>query len=595
MKRWPGILLLFFAALLVGCGGSHDARVMAELDRADSLLRTSDTAAHSAALRQMLVLDTARALQADEALRARHALLLVQARYKCYVTEPADSVLIDSALSYYADHHGSAADHERYTRALIYSGAVAEELGHPQQAMQHYLEAESTADPNDHFNLGYINLRIAHIYHSNLLIDSLLIQKYSQAYNHFRASKSSHYQLICLTELGTIYSTVNTDSALQYISHALELAQTDSDKFFLASNHINNSCVFFYRGRFTKAKDCALKALNCGYEPTATEMPKCVMLLSRSYAALGMTDSARYYARRVVNVHLPADSVNYYYMMADINRMDGDSLHYHHNNSLAANKILFSDSVSSSLRLHFYQEIFENRKQEKKLQNEQSKKLFFICLSVLLLIILGCVVWFYRELINRKKLASLNTILRIKQELNISIENFTAEKERLEQNLRHEIIRLNECLMKVENSRDANAADSESLIQLCKVIETQFDMTSSLISRSYEYEKNPRRFLEEFKNTISRQSTETGFMDSLKSYVSARYRINLQAMQLQYGFSDADVNFICLSCCNVPSTVMMVMMGFSNTNIVANKKQKLKKKVKAESYNQFINSLKASC
>ena len=86
MKRWPVILLLLFTALLVGCGGSHDARITAELDRADSLLRTSDTAAHSAALRQMLALDTARALQSDEALRARHALLLVQARYKCYVT-----------------------------------------------------------------------------------------------------------------------------------------------------------------------------------------------------------------------------------------------------------------------------------------------------------------------------------------------------------------------------------------------------------------------------------------------------------------------------------------------------------------------------
>ena len=71
MKR-PGftlVLAIFFAVLLVGCGGSHDARITAELDRADSLLRTSDTAAHSAALRQMLALDTARALQSDEALR----------------------------------------------------------------------------------------------------------------------------------------------------------------------------------------------------------------------------------------------------------------------------------------------------------------------------------------------------------------------------------------------------------------------------------------------------------------------------------------------------------------------------------------------
>ncbi|MBQ5465966.1 MAG: hypothetical protein IIT60_01815, partial [Muribaculaceae bacterium] len=134
-------LLSLFAALLVGCGGRHDARVMAELDRADSLLRTSDTAAHSVALRQMLALDTARALQSDEMLRARHALLLAQARYKCYVTEPADSGLMEIARNYYADHHSSTQDHELYTRALIYSGAVAEELGHPQQAMQWYLEA----------------------------------------------------------------------------------------------------------------------------------------------------------------------------------------------------------------------------------------------------------------------------------------------------------------------------------------------------------------------------------------------------------------------------------------------------------------------
>ncbi|MBQ3959736.1 MAG: hypothetical protein II677_04520 [Muribaculaceae bacterium] len=46
MKRWPVILiaLSLLTALLVGCGRSHDARVTAQLDRADSLLRTSATA-----------------------------------------------------------------------------------------------------------------------------------------------------------------------------------------------------------------------------------------------------------------------------------------------------------------------------------------------------------------------------------------------------------------------------------------------------------------------------------------------------------------------------------------------------------------------
>lgn len=46
--RVPGIttILLFFASLLWSCGGSHDARIVAVLDRADSLLLTSDPALH---------------------------------------------------------------------------------------------------------------------------------------------------------------------------------------------------------------------------------------------------------------------------------------------------------------------------------------------------------------------------------------------------------------------------------------------------------------------------------------------------------------------------------------------------------------------
>ena len=145
MKRWPGIFLLLFTALLWGCGGSHDARIVAVLDRADSLLLTSDPALHDSVRQELEALDTARALKSDEMLRARHALLLVQARYKCYVTIPADSALIDIAYRYYANHHSSSADHERYTRTLIYQGAVAEELGHPQETIQWYLQAGQAA------------------------------------------------------------------------------------------------------------------------------------------------------------------------------------------------------------------------------------------------------------------------------------------------------------------------------------------------------------------------------------------------------------------------------------------------------------------
>ena len=310
MKRLSVIsltLLSLLTALLVGCGGSHDARVTAELDRADSLLRTSDTAAHSAALRQMLALDTARALQSDEALRARHALLLVQARYKCYVTEPADSGLIDIAYRYYAGHHSSSQDHERYTRSLIYSGAVAEELGHPQQAMQHYLEAESTADPNDHFNLGYINLRIGSIYESEYVTDSTDLMRYKQALPHFVKAGSDYYQAVCLAGIGGLYRTHNNDSALHYLQQAVAF----SKKHGLTYNYyeaLDKLCgLYYYMEDYAKSKDLATKIYQ--ENQGCFDGTKYLSFGIRSFAKLDMTDSAEYYLKLLPDPKTSVDSM----------------------------------------------------------------------------------------------------------------------------------------------------------------------------------------------------------------------------------------------------------------------------------------------
>ena len=347
MKRLVHILLMsIVAALLWGCGGSHDARVMAELDRADSLLRTSDTAAHSAALRQMVALDTARALRSDEALRARHALLLVQARYKCYVTEPADSALIDSALCYYADHHVSAADHERYTRTLIYSGAVAEELGHPQQAMQHYLEAESTADPNDHFNLGYINLRIAEIYESEYTTDSTDLVRYKWALPHFKAAGDDYWQAICLTGIGGLYRTHNNDSALYYLQQAINFTK-EHELTYNYYEALDKLCgLYYYMEDYTKSKDLTTKLFqeNSGeYDGT-----QYLTYGIRSFAKLGMTDSAEYYLKQLPPPQTPRDTMMYHKTISVIAEAKNDYksgiVNYRRSNEVADTIILQSNA-----------------------------------------------------------------------------------------------------------------------------------------------------------------------------------------------------------------------------------------------------------
>ena len=409
MKHLPVILIAFLllAALLVGCGGSHDARITAVLDHADSLLRTCDTAAHSAALRQMLALDTARALRADEALRARHALLLVQARYKCYVTEPADSTLIDSALSYYADHHGSATDHERYTRALIYSGAVAQELGNPQQAMQYYLEAEDTAAPNDHFNLGYSNLRIAEIYAAEYTTDTTSIIRYKKSLPHSKAAGDVYWQAVCLSSIGALYRTHNNDSALQYLLQAISFSQ----KHGLAYNYyeaLDKLCgLYTLTNEHEKAKDIATQIYR--ENQGAYNGTQYLSSGSISFAKLGMTDSAEHYLHQLPIPQTKVDSIEWLDAFAEVYRAKGDYRNY-------STFALRSDSIADMIMLNSHQAQLKEAeakygKTELQLKNAQlrNKLLVYFVIILILLAIFGYFI--FKHCQDKKKWQSLVTEL----------------------------------------------------------------------------------------------------------------------------------------------------------------------------------------
>ena len=407
MKRWPVILLLLFTALLVGCGGSHDARVTAELDRADSLLRTSDTAAHSAALRQMLALDTARALQSDEMLRARHALLLAQARYKCYVTEPADSGLMEIARNYYADHHSSTQDHELYTRALIYSGAVAEELGHPQQAMQWYLQAEDTADPNDHYNLGYINGRIAGIYEAEYTTDSTDLVRYKQALPHFKAAGDIYWQAVCLTGIGGLYRTHNNDSALHYLQQAISFSKAHG----LTHNYyeaLDKLCgLYSLTNEHEKAKDIATQIYR--ENQGAYYGTRYLTFGIKSFAKLGMADSADYYMKLLPAPQSKVDSIEWFDALAEVYRAKGDFRNY----STFAFK---SDSIAEMEVLNSYQvqlketeEKYNNTELQLKNAQLRNKLLVYFVIILILLAIFGYFIFKHKQ--DKKKWQSLVTEL----------------------------------------------------------------------------------------------------------------------------------------------------------------------------------------
>lgn len=145
MKHILSILL--FAALLAvaSCSRTDDARLaVAERQMAehpDSALLT---------LRQI---DASSLNRHNTAL---YALLLTQAQYKNDITATSDS-LINIALDYFSDG-------KRHIECLIYKGAVLQELGEEQEAIDYLKKAEAATSPTDNEMLGYINMRLGNIY-----------------------------------------------------------------------------------------------------------------------------------------------------------------------------------------------------------------------------------------------------------------------------------------------------------------------------------------------------------------------------------------------------------------------------------------------
>ncbi len=576
MKLWKAVLFLLVMAL-AGCGGSHDARVTAELDRADSLLRTSDTAAHSAALRQMVALDTASALQADEALRARHALLLVQARYKCYMTEPADSGLIDQARRYYADHHGSSADHERYTRSLIYSGAVAEELGHPQQAMQYYLEAEDTADPNDHFNLGFTNLRMAVLLSSLYVSDESDFDRYKKALSHFEKTGQLYYQYICFGNMGGILRSTNNKAAKRYLQKAMNLSRNEGDSLYyydfteqLAMSYVLDSC-------HQEARNLILICItgNQKYKTIDTYLTAAYI-----YSHLNINDSANYFLKQAKSfTFADRDSLKELSILAQI----------------ASNERNYKQSETYNQEYNLLLERIDSKPDKRhianveKLHHEQQTKALrhdFLLLKIVLLIL--AVTAF---------LSILLILLRVRRKTNHLKETLVSlENERINEHeaLLQKIDKYKENLKR----KDLKSQDQERALKnmdiLIAFLGKHIQLMRNLIRITNTPNKDAKTIKkEQISHLVRRDIATNSFWDGMELFVNEDCGGFVNYLKTHHpNLNESDIRLLTLLSCGFSYAEIALIMQYSREYISVKRDRAIKKLNISVPFDQFLASFK---
>ena len=347
------LCLTMLAVLLPGCHRGGMLHYDSRLEHADSVLRCNDP---DSALRLLSGID-ARAL-ASAGDRAYHALLLTQAQYRCYVDITSDST-INVALDYYRHHEN---EQEKLTRSYIYKGAVTEVLGDPEAAMGYYKQAVSVATPDDHFNLGYANLRIGSLYRDYLVKDSSDITFLNQALHHFSQVPDSFYVAQCLSTIGTCFFGINqNDSALVYLERAGTLITAINATALEQRNQRYLADIKMFS---RDAQDvAAAKDIAVSLADKETDQHDHLLLIAAfTLAKLNKADSASYYLKRVEKDKLSDGlRVLHYRCLAELARCHGDLGQFQYYFEQADN---IADSVSDNVMQ------FQLRDVEAKYDNE---------------------------------------------------------------------------------------------------------------------------------------------------------------------------------------------------------------------------------
>ena len=545
MKFNKNIIFLFalmFIILASGCKGglSYDKRLLT----ADSLMWVNADSALS------LLQDMGHRDLSGGRNRAYHALLLTQARYRCYVPATSDSA-INVALEYYEQH---PEEREKLSRAHLYKGAVMEELNQIEAAMTHYKKALETAATDDNFNQGYIRLRIGHIYRDHLVADSTDITYFKEALRYFKQVPDSFYIMTCLNAIGTSYYKNNRDSVEPYLDKALDIAKRNGYAAKEREIAINIAKTTMFKSRpedIEKAKNTVLPLLvnRSGCSPENLADP--LMTASYTLAKQNKTDSALLFLNQLPEA-LPNPRYESFRLLcqAEIARSQRDIDQYarYSEEYRQLKESVINDEMQCQLRN--VESRYDN--ETLKLKNERYRMMLtswllfaLLALSVLIILLL---------LVMRK----------------------SSQRKRQLSDMEDTIERMQEDAIHLSALLEDNKAMGESLKETLK---NQIYTFSQLVSvYQAQYKDDPNKFEALFKKAYSAHQPDASFWNGIQNYANTTHGgIIAQVIKKHPSLKNSDIRFLSLCCCDLPTTVIMMCMGYKDAHSFYNKKRRVAK------------------
>ena len=543
---WIAVIAL--AGFLVSCNRAsvYDQQLVA----ADSLLR-NDTQRDTALALLTAIKPNSLSNEAD---RAYHALLLTQARYKCYCpTTQDDSVNINTATAYYKSHDGER-EHEKLIRSYIYKGAVMEELGYPDSAMTYYKQAEVNAHPKDYFNLGFARLRMGKLYARYHAYDGKDIEKLELALDCFKQNRDTTYQIFCLRDLGSLYRRPNPSTAESMLKNAISLASKADDKenFILSTNSL--AYLYFMQEKYDSAYQQLQHIRPLPQDPFYMN---CYFTFAEVYAKCGKPDSAMMYlkASGYDGNTKSSSRTNYLEALSHIALAKGDSVSYWrlNNESYRQNSELISDINKLNI-MNAENNVQEQHDQE--IEKQQQRRMLAVLAVSLLLLALAAL--FYRRAHRYDKL-----VLELKDRSQSQIQDLSGLQDNLNE-------------LKINDER------------LKGFISSHMGMMREMIEACYHEPNN--RIAENMKRIVKFQDSNRDNWVKLYDYIDMEHNNIMTSTREKYPqLNDRDLLLLALSCMGYSYIQTAIIMGYSNATSVSVIKQRLAKKMGIDcSLNEYI-------
>ena len=295
--------LLICLLLMVACGRPSDnASLSAELQRAEELMYPApDSALHI--LQGMTP-------PADELNRATWALLLTQAKYKCFVDQS------DSLVNIAHDYFMKGEDAQRKALVLYLKGGLLNDNNQYEKALGFFLDAEKELDKINEDTLGFLITSHIGLIYAYQNLNEYAINYSFKAYEH--ASKSNYHKhlIAACIQLARTYSKINIDNSIEYYEEAINLAKKHGDIRQAARAQIEVA------GRYKEhpQKLYSKAILNIKEATKVRQSEQADIILGDIYRKTNQLDSAYFYLKRASNSENIYTSRNAYQSLYHISK-----------------------------------------------------------------------------------------------------------------------------------------------------------------------------------------------------------------------------------------------------------------------------------